>query len=154
MGDGRAYLGQVVTEHFAGIYVVVFDLVVGGVDPGQDSLDELATASPLFAALTLSSHLDRGSWRVAGRASVAAERFLPAYKITSGDPVRFFVEDFPGARRRSATPLEIETVPFRTTSSPAYLDRAVAAREGLTPWLPALDRVRADGVILATDLFR
>lgn len=152
-GDGRAYLAQVMGEHFAGIYVVVFD-VVRPIADVLTGIDELATASPVFAALTLDGHIARGTWKKSGHAEASSARFLPAYKVTTGDPVRYLVEDFAGTRQRPATPLEARALPYRKTSSPAFLDRAVRAREGLTPWLPALESVRADGVLLTADLFR
>jgi hypothetical protein len=78
---------------------------------------------------------------------------LPAYKLAVGEPDNIEVVDFAGHRRRLASQIEAELLPFRNTVAPVLLEKAMRAWLGLEPWLPAFDELKPTGRITTADLF-
>lgn len=152
LGDGRAAVGQIVAPYFSAFYMVVFDFVA----PEDDlhlHVTEALQAPPVFGGLTFDALFRPGRWQVVRNSAVDGRKFLPAYKTGASEIGNCVIEDFTGTRRRPATDLEEEIVPFRKTASPIVFERAMKAHLGLEPWLDVFDEVRLGQVVKSVDVF-
>ena len=152
LGDGRAAVGRIVAPYLSTYYVVIYDFVAS-----EEEIPSLVTqaleSEPLFAGLTFDALFRPGRWQVLENRPVDGWQFLPAYKVGWRVPGQYVVEDFPGTRRRPATELEKEILPYRATRSPAIFDDAVCAYAGLQPWAEHYDDLRAGAIVTSADLF-
>jgi hypothetical protein len=155
LGDGRVQLGQVVARPRSSPYVVLVDLVVSEAEAAAHAA-RVPGAVPVFAAEVIPIRFEDGDWPVVGRTPVDPDRFIPASKVTipDGDGRRaWIVEDLAGERRRWATPEDVKRLPYRTSHSPAALERAARALVGLDEWHDGFDRLRVERIPLARDAF-
>jgi hypothetical protein len=152
--EGRNGVGQVVAlgEQPQLYYLAVFDDVV----PEDAPVNRLLTAveSPvLFLGLSMAAKFTAGHWTVVGTKPVGSQVRLPAYKVSIGFPPAWEIVDHTGTRRRPATELEAELLPYRKVVSPMYFEVALRAHLGLEPWHEAFDALKPQGVIRSSDLF-
>jgi hypothetical protein len=152
--EGRNGIGQVVAlgEHPEYYYLAVFDDVV----PEDTPVDRLLAGveSPvLFLGLSMAAKFTAGHWTVVGNRPVGSQVRLPAYKVSIGFPPAWEISDHTGTRRRPATDLEAELLPYRKVVSPMYFEVALKAHLGLEPWHEAFDALRPRGGISSSDLF-
>lgn len=152
LGDGTAAVGQVVSSYLASYYVVLFDFVAPEDEVGSRISDALE-AKTLFGGLTFDALFRPGRWQTLENRAVDSKRYLPAYKIGASDLGNFRVEDFKGKRSRVASGFETENIPFRKTSAPIILERAMKAHLGLEPWHAAFDGVRVNDIVTSAELF-
>ncbi|MCQ2001001.1 Imm26 family immunity protein [Arthrobacter zhaoxinii] len=153
LGDGRAAVGQVVSTYFSGTYyVLIFDFIAAE-EEVPSLVSEVLESEPLFAGLTFDALFRPGRWQMLENRPVDGRKFLPAYKIGGHTPARCMVVDFWGTRRRPATDLERETLPFRDTFSSAIFDNAIRAHAGLEPWAEYYDELRAGDIVTSAELF-
>lgn len=151
-GDGRVGIGQVVGVSGPLFYFAVFDSVLEE-DEAPVRL-QLALQSPLLLlGLSMPAKVKVGDWKVIGKAPVDDRIRLPAYKEAVGFPPKYEVVDSTGTRRRRATDLEAEVLPYRKVVSPMYFEVAFQAHLGLTPWLDAFDAIRPKGGASTADMF-
>lgn len=153
-GDGRIGVGQVVgTGEQAQLYfLAVFEQVL----PEDAGLDQVlgALRSPvLFLGLSMDAKVAAGHWTVVAREPVAEQVRLPAYKVSIGFPPSWEILDHTGTKRRPATELEAELLPFRKVVSPMYFEVALKAHLGLEPWNEAFDAIKPRGGVSSADLF-
>ncbi|WP_420364182.1 Imm26 family immunity protein [Curtobacterium aetherium] len=94
LGDGRAFVGQVVDRTTRALYVVVFDHPVGA-NPTLEELAQAQTAVPLFATLTFDTRICPGMWTVVGNSPVERDRFLPAFTYGAVENGRRLGNGFP-----------------------------------------------------------
>ncbi|MCQ1957545.1 immunity 26/phosphotriesterase HocA family protein [Arthrobacter sp. zg-Y826] len=152
LGDGRAAVGQVVSSYTDEPYVLIYDFVA----PEEEIpslVSEALGSEALFAGLSLTGRFRWGRWQVLGNRPVDGRKFLPAYKIGWRVPGDFVVENFWGTRRRRATDLEVQILPFRETRSGAFYEHAMQAHLGLQPWHEAFDDLRIGDIVTSADLF-
>lgn len=152
LGDGRAAVGQIVASYLASLYVVIFDFVAPEGEI-RSQISEALQAPPLFGGLTYESLFRPGGWEVLENRLVDQGKFLPAYKVGTSDLGNCMIEDFNAGRRRPATAMEEEMIPFRSTFSAAVYERALKAHLGLEPWHDAFGRVRLGEVVKSADIF-
>ncbi len=57
-------------------------------------------------------------------------------------PGTFHVVDYTGMRRRRATDVEVERLPFRTVVAPIRVEKALRALNGTEAWDEAYDELR------------
>jgi len=153
VGDGRVGVGQIVgTYGKDAYYFAIFDTVLP-LDEAGDRLSEALACPVLFLALSMDAKLHVGHWTVVGRAPVAADMPLPAYKEAVGVPSHVEVVDYSGTRRRPATPIEAEALPNRKVVAPVRLEKALRASLGLEPWLDIFEDLRAEGRVTTADIF-
>lgn len=153
-GDGRVGVGQVVSsgEQPQLYYLAVFEDIL----PEDASVDRVlaATSTPvLFLGLSMAAKFTAGHWTVVAQAPVVEHVGLPAYKETVGFPPVWEVVDYSGSRRRRATDLEAELLPYRKVVSPMYFEVALRAHLGLEPWNDAFDTLKPRGGVSSADLF-
>jgi hypothetical protein len=141
LGDGRAYVGQVVDRTTRALYVVVFDHPVGA-NPTLDELAQAQTAAPLFATLTFDTRIGPEMWTAVGNSPAERDRFLPAFTYGAVETSGFWVTDYHDSRQRPATEDESKSIPRRKIRSPMVLEQALRAHEGLAPWIPAFEELR------------
>lgn len=152
--DGRMAVGQVVAlgEQPKLYYLAVFEDVLQEGAPLEQVL--AATRSPvLLLGLTMAAKFTAGHWTVVTNAPVVEHVGLPAYKESVGFPPTWEVVDYSGSRRRLATDLEAELLPYRKVVSPMYFEVALRAHLGLESWNEAFDALRPSGRISSSDLF-
>ena len=116
-------------------------------------VSEALESEPLFAGLTRDALFRPGRWQVLENRSVDGRKFLPAYQIEVGAPGNVVVEGFWATRRRPATALEKEILPFRDTFSAAIFEDAIRAHVGLEPWNEFFDELRVGESVKSADLF-
>ncbi|MFL4474290.1 Imm26 family immunity protein [Paeniglutamicibacter sp. MACA_103] len=150
--DGTAAVGQVVSSYLASHYVVLFDFVAPEDEVGSRISDALQSKT-LFGGLTFDALFRPGRWKILENRAVDSKKYLPAYKTGASDLGNCKVEDFKGKRRRAASDIEAENIPFRKTSAPIIFERAMKAHLGLEPWHTAFDGVRLGDVVTSTELF-
>jgi len=141
IGDGRAYVGQVVDRTTRAMYVVVFDCAVSAI-PTPEEIANAQKANPLFATLTFDARLRPGMWTIVGNSTPDRDRFLPAFTYGAAETSGVWVTDFHDSRQRPATEDESRVIPRRKIRSPMVLEQAVLAHEGLVPWIPAFEELR------------
>lgn len=141
LGDGRAFVGQVVDRTTRALYVVVFDHPVGA-NPTLEELAQAQTAVPLFATLTFDTRIRPGMWTVVGNSPVERDRFLPAFTYGAVETGGVWVTDFHDSRQRRASEDESKSIPRRKIRSPMVLEQALRAHEDLAPWKPAFEELR------------
>jgi hypothetical protein len=107
----------------------------------QPDLDMMVTGTPDLIALSFDTLIESGDWRVVGRAPVAKDMPLPAFKVMVA-PGRFEVVDYSGRRRRPARAGEEQLLPNRVVVSPALVEAALRAKHGLEPWLEEYDDLK------------
>ncbi|WP_375429866.1 Imm26 family immunity protein [uncultured Friedmanniella sp.] len=152
--DGRNVVGQVVAlgEQPQLYYLAVFDEVISHDTPVERFLE--ATSSPvLFFGLSMNAKFKAGHWTMIGNKPVASNIKLPAYKETVGFPPKWEVVDYTGAKRRRATELEAELLPYRKIVSPMYFEVALRAHLGLEPWNDVFNTILPQGGVSSSDLF-
>ncbi|MCQ2001002.1 Imm26 family immunity protein [Arthrobacter zhaoxinii] len=152
LGDGRAAVGQIVSEHLSEYYVVIFDFVAPE-EEVPSRVTEALESEPLFSGLSLDALFRPGRWQVLENRPVDGRNFLPAYRIVIGGPGNVMAENFRATRRRPATDLEKEILPFRDTFSAAIFERAMRAHVGLEPWRDVFDELRVGRYVKSADLF-
>lgn len=70
---------------------------------------------------------------------------FPCFKVKIGD--KFYVESWDRKRKREITPIECDSLPFRTNYSPIILENALKAYFGLGSWNAKLfDNLKAESV--------
>lgn len=152
-GDGRAGVGQVAAKYGKDAYFfVIFDGLID-VEASAERVLELVEGSVLFLSLSMDAKLHAGHWTVVGNAPVRREIPMPAYKVAMGKPGDYAVEDYSGVRRREATPLEADALPYRKVVAPVRLEKALRAHLGLLPWDDAYDELRPAGRATTVELF-
>ncbi|MCC9204961.1 immunity 26/phosphotriesterase HocA family protein [Arthrobacter sp. zg-Y769] len=118
LGDGRAAVGQAISKYMSTYYMVIFDFVAAE-EEVPSLVSEALGSEPLYAGLTFDALFRPGRWQVLENRPVDARKFLPAYKVGWRVPGQYVVEDFQGTRRRPATDLEKEILPYRGRPPPA-----------------------------------
>ncbi|UWX98481.1 immunity 26/phosphotriesterase HocA family protein [Arthrobacter zhaoxinii] len=152
LGDGRAAVGQVVSSYIGEYYVIIYDFVAPE-EEVPSMVSEALESKPLFAGSSLGGRFRSGRWKVLGNMPVDGRKFLPAYKIGWRIPGEYVVENFWGTRRRRATDLEVQILPFRATHSAAFFEHAMQAHVGLNAWHEAFDDVLVGDIVTSADLF-
>ncbi len=153
VGDGRAGVGQIVARYGgAGYYFAIFEAVLSLEDARAHARQALGQPI-LFVALSLDGKLHAGHWTVVDHAPVGDDLPLPAYKVAVGTPENVEVVDFTGDRRRPASKVETELLPYRKTVAPVRLEKALRAWLGLAPWLEAFEELKPAGRMTTADLF-
>ncbi|UWX98480.1 immunity 26/phosphotriesterase HocA family protein [Arthrobacter zhaoxinii] len=152
LGDGRAAVGQVVSKYLSVYYVVIFDFVAPE-EQVPSRVTEALGSEPLFAGLSRDALFRPERWQVLENRPVDSRKFLPAYKVGWRVPGQYVVEDFWGTRRRPATDLEEQILPFRATNSAAIFEDAIRAHVGLEPWDEFYDELRVGKFVKSADLF-
>jgi hypothetical protein len=85
-----------------------------------------------------------GRWSVIGHAPIVGDIPIPVYVIPVGLDRIFHVQDINGNLVRLATSNEAETLRMPKSFSPALVEDAIRAVNGLGDWLPNYDDMRAD----------
>lgn len=140
------------SSYLASHYLVLFDFVAPE-DGIRSKISDALQAKPLFGGLTFDALFRPGRWHVLENRSVDSKRYLPAYKTGTSDLGNCKVEDFKAERSRNASDFEAENIPFRKTSAPIIIERAMKAHLGLEPWHAAFEGVRLDEVFSSSELF-
>jgi hypothetical protein len=95
-----------------------------------------------FLAPSLDAKIYNGDWKVIGNRTPDLSRIpFPPSKVAVGEPNNFYLISYDKKRRRRASPLEVATVPFRSTVAPIRLERALQAAHGVRQWDPDYDRL-------------
>lgn len=152
--EGRVGVGQVVALYGDRAYFfAVFDAILSEGFAPSDVVE--ATARPLLLlALSMDAKLFVGDWRIVADAPVAPDIPLPAYKELVGAPARFEIVDYTGARRREATPSEVQSFPNRKVVAPVRLEKALRAHFGLEPWTEQFEELRPNNSPTSAEAFR
>lgn len=151
--DRRVGYGQIAASWGEGHYYFAVFEGVYSVDE-QPEFDAVVSAPLLLLALSLDALLFHEHWRLVGHRDVdqAAIPF-PAYKEGVSPPGTFDVVDYTGTRRRRATDLEVERLPFRKVVAPIRVEKAFRALNGTEAWDEAYDALRpVDAELIAAAL--
>jgi hypothetical protein len=151
LGDGRAYVGQVLTSKAGALYVIVFDEQVA-VD-AELHFRKTPDDDPLFATLTFDGRFRPGMWRIIGNSNPDLDRYLPAFSYGSAETNGFKITDFWDKVHRDATPEEAAMVPHRLTRAPVRLEKAVLAHAGILPWKSDYDDLKYAKYPTSAELF-
>lgn len=151
LGNGRAYVGQVLTSKAGALYVLVFDEQV----PVEAELHFANTpeGDPLFATLTFDGRFRPGMWRIIGNANPDLDRYLPAFSYGSAETNGVKITDFWDQVQRDATPEEAAMVPHRQYRAPIRLEKAVLAHAGIMPWSSDYDELKYTNYPTSAELF-
>lgn len=152
LDERRKVYGQVVGKYRNdAYYLAVFDRVL---DREQSPPLELAVDAPLsLLALSFDAKLAAGHWPIVGRADVADDMPLPAYKEAVGSPDNIQVVDYSGTRRRPATADEARALPNRTLVAPIRLEKALRALQELEPWRSDYEALLPNEALTTSRLF-
>jgi hypothetical protein len=149
----RIGFGQVVAQYVwdGYYYFAIFEHLYGRSD--QPEMDMVVKDRIAFLALSMDSKIFVGHWTVVGRAPVAADLPLPAYKEVVGTPDRVDVVDYSGRCRRRSTADEAERLSYRSVIAPQILEDAVRAKYGLEPWHEAYTELEPQEEMTTAKLF-
>lgn len=150
--EHRSYVGQIIDKKRVVLYIVIFDSLVDNGSPLSVKLDALESR-PILGGLTLDARFRPGMWEIIANAPSDGSRFLPAYKTGAVDLDNVMVESFDGRKRRPATNIEAETLPFRTTHAPIGFEKAAKAYAGLADWEDRFDELVQSNNATTHDLF-
>ena len=152
LDDRRKVYGQVVGKYRNdGYYLAVFDRVL---DREQSPPLELVLDAPVsLLALSFNAKLANGQWPIVGRADVADDMPLPAYKEAVGSPDNVQVVDYSATHRRPATADEARALPNRTLVAPIRLEKALRALQELEPWRSDYDALLPNEALTTRRLF-
>jgi hypothetical protein len=136
----RCGIGQIAGNWKGELYIVIFDAVHehDRVDP-----DSIASATPLFAALSLDDKIHNGDWKVIRNVTKNLDRIQqPVFKVFQAGEVFLETRDRSATRRASSA--EAEGLRLRTVVAPVRLEKALKAYNGAGDWNPRYDELRYD----------
>jgi len=137
--ESRWGAGQVVAEYGKSqIYLAAYDYLVES--PTRLDPNDVVSRPLLLLALSFDGLIYAGEWPLVGRVDVPTDMPLPAYKL--GSPDQLMVVDYSGKRERTATVVEADALPFRTTVAAVRLEKALQAIYGVGEWNPEWDELR------------
>lgn len=141
LGDGSAYVGQVISEYKSAWYVVIYDYVISAGKEVSAFADILASP-PLFGSIVFDARLRPGMWEIIGNVEPDSVKHLPAFTYGSSDTNGVYVTDFHSTRSRPASGFEAQNIATMKIRSPLILEKAVRAHAGREPWLAPFDELR------------
>lgn len=142
LGERVTALGQVVMALGHGaILLAVFPAATA--NSGADLLGQLGQA-PQLVVETMDTLLEIGGWTVAGSAPVSDDIPIPVYVVPVGLDRDFYIQEVDGNLPRRASAAEVESLRLPVSFSPASVEDAARAANGLGEWLPRYDAMRAD----------
>jgi len=139
---GQSAIGQVVgaTPLSHEVWVAIFWPPMDRSEM-DERVPHLIAALPVLLVQALDAFLKDGRWERLSNAKVVAPIPWPAFKVATAPGV-FWVLDHDGVLQRPASAAEVATLPFRSTFSPAAVEKAVAALAGRAEWHEAFNKMR------------
>lgn len=115
---------------------------------GQEPLlQEIVKGEIRFLAPSLDAKIWHGDWKVVGNVPPDLSRIpFPPSKVALDRSDNFYIVSYDKKRKRPADPLEIASVPFRSTIAPIRLEKALQAAHGVGPWVGDYDRIEYEVV--------
>lgn len=140
--ERSAALGQVVVVLGHGVILLaVFPATTANSD--ADLLDQL-TKAPQLVVETMDVLLETGDWSIVGNAPVSDHIPIPVYAVPVGLRQDLYIQKVNGHLVRRATAAEVESLRPPVSFSPAHVEDAVRAANGLGEWAPDYDAMKAD----------
>jgi hypothetical protein len=137
LNEDMAALAQVVVAKQHGIVVLaIFSATTGGLIG-----DQLSNA-PSLVVETMGGRIRTGEWKKVGRSELSSHVPIPVYVIPVGLERTPYLRDVNGNLVRPATEEEARTLRRPKSFSPALVEEAVRAVNGLSEWLPLYDDMR------------
>ena len=137
-----AALGQVVLKRRHGLIVLaVFPSTTAGSDAAM--LNQLKQ-EPQLIVETMNVLIGTGRWAIIGNAPVAPDMPLPVYVVSVGMDRTPYLQDIEGNILRPATQAEAESLRMPSSYSPALVEDATRAANGIGEWLQNYDDMRVD----------
>lgn len=142
LAQDLAALGQVVLKRRHGLIVLaVFPATNAGSDAAV--VGQLKQ-EPHLIVETMNVLIGTGHWAVIGNASVAPNMPLPVYVVPVGLDRIPYLQDVEGNILRPATQTEAESLRMPASYSPALVEDAARAANGIGEWLQNYDDMRVD----------
>lgn len=138
--ESRFGVGQIAGDWKGELYVIIYEGILSG---GVPDPEDVNSAKPLFAALSMDAKIHHGDWPIIGNVTKNLERIpQPVFKVDQGGQV--FLESRDRSISRPASIAEAERLRLRTVVAPVRLENALKAHSGLGEWNSRYDELRAD----------
>jgi hypothetical protein len=143
VSDGTPAVGRVILKMRGGnILVAVY--------PGHSEivesadLERLSTSRPVFTVETMDLFIKNGRWAVLGKWAPVVESPIPVYKTQFEPGGPFFEQRIDGSIGGQLADEEAIHLKRQKSFSPALVEKAVRAFQGLEPWIPVFDEMRSN----------
>ena len=107
-------------------------------------LSWFSSSRPDFIVETMDLFIKNGTWPVLGSWRSPVESPMPVYKTQFEYDGPFFEQHADGSIGRRLTDDEASRLRRPKSYSPALVEKAARALQGLVPWLPVFDEMRFD----------
>nr|WP_211283769.1 hypothetical protein [Streptomyces antibioticus] len=107
----------------------------------------LSSSRPDFTVETMDLFIKNGTWRVLGNWGPPVEPRIPVYKTQFEFNGPFFEQYIDGGVGGQLTDDDASHLRKQKSYSPALVEEAVRALQGLEPWLPIFDEMRSDDAV-------
>ncbi|NEB02594.1 Imm26 family immunity protein [Streptomyces sp. SID13726] len=142
VADGMPAAGRVVLKMRGGnILVAVYPERSETVD--SVDLERLSVSRPVFTVETMDLFIKNGNWPVLGKWAPAVESPIPVYKTQFEPGGPFYEQHIDGTIGGQLTDEEAVHLKRQKSFSPALVEKALRALQGLEPWLPVFDEMRS-----------
>nr|WSZ15685.1 immunity 26/phosphotriesterase HocA family protein [Streptomyces canus] len=143
VADGTPAAGRIILQIRGGnILVTVYpehSQIVENAD-----LERLSVSRPVFTVETMDLFIKNGKWPVLGNWTPLVESQIPVYKTQFEPGGPYFEQRIDGIVGGQLADEEAIHLKRQKSFSPALVEKAVRAFQGLDPWIPVFDEMRSD----------
>ena len=143
---GRVGYGQVVDcEPPNPPYLAVFGSAYSRHE--EPALRDIIRDKIRFLAPSLDAKIWHGDGKVAGNITPDLSKIpFPPSRVALNESDNYYIVSYDRKTSRPADPMEVATVPFRSTIAPIRLERALQAIHGVGDWVSDYDRIEYEAV--------